>query len=106
VASGQEATSSAPPSPDQDNPAALSWALTWEIEQGLVDEAGEPELPDESFVYSVEEERAEEERRRLLWSHPWTRRVLISRGRIPPPSLPPEIRPTRLRGGVAIKMIR
>ena len=77
----------------------LSWSLTWEIEQGLVDDAGEPELPDERFVHSAEEARAEEERRRLLWSNPQASRILKRQGFIPPPSPPPEICSTRLRGG-------
>jgi len=98
AASSQDVTFSAPLSLAIDNPATLSWTLTWGMEQELVDDAGEPELPDEGFVYSAKEARAEEERRRLLWSNPQASRILRRRGFIPPPSPPPEICSTRLRG--------
>ena len=91
-------TFSSPLSVALDNPATLSWSLTWEIEQGLVDDAGEPELPDERIIYSAEEARAEEQRRRLLWSNPQASKILRRKGFIPPPSPPPEICSTRLRG--------
>ena len=98
AASSQCVTFSAPLYLALDNPATLPWCLTWEIEQSLADDAGEPELPDESTVYSVEEARAEEQRRRLLWSNPRASKILKRRGFIPPPSPPPEICSTRLRG--------
>jgi hypothetical protein len=98
AASSQGVTFSSPLSLTLDNQATLSWSLAWEIEQGLVDDAGEPELPDERIVYSAKETRAEEQRRRLLWSNPRTSKILKRRGFIPPPSPPPEICSTRLRG--------
>lgn len=98
AASSQDVTSSAPLSLALDNPETLSWSLTCEIEQGLVDDAGEPELPDEGFVYSAEEAQAEEGRRRLLWSNPTASKILKRQGFIPPPPSPPETCSTRLRG--------
>ena len=98
AASSQGATFSSPLPLTQDNPVNLSWSLTWEIEQSLVDDAGEPELPDDRIVYSAEEARAEEQRRRLLWSNPRASKILRRQGFIPPPSPPPEICSTRLRG--------
>jgi hypothetical protein len=98
ASSSDVTTPSAPLSLALDNPASLSWSLVWEIEQGLVDDAGEPELPNESFVYSAEEAQAEEERRRLLWSNPRASKILKRQGFIPPRSPPPEICSTRLRG--------
>lgn len=97
-------TSFATPSLTLDNPATSSYSLTWELEQGIVDDAGEPELPDEGFYYSVEQEKEEEERRRLLWSSPGARKILKSLGRVPPPSPPPETCSTRLRGTKANKV--
>lgn len=96
--SSQGVTFSSPLSLALDDQATLPWSLAWEIEQKLVDDAGEPELPDERVVYSAEEARAEEQRRRLLWSNPQASKILKRQGFIPPPSPPPEICSTRLRG--------
>ena len=103
AAPSQGVTFSSPLPVTLDNPACLSWGLTWEIEQGIVDDAGEPELPDERIVYSEVEARAEEQRRRLLWSNPQTSKLLRRLGFIPPPSPPPEICSTRLRGTIRNK---
>jgi len=101
AASSQSVTFSAPLSLALDDPATLPWR--WETEQSLVDDAGEPELPDKIIVYSAEEARAEEQRRRLLWSNPRASKILKRRGFIPPPSPPPEICSTRLRGASSDK---
>lgn len=101
--SSQDITFSSPLSLALNNPVTLSWSLTWEFEQGLVDDAGEPELPDESFVYSAEVARAEKERRRLLWSNPQASKILKRQGFIPPPTPPPETCSARLRGSISDK---
>ena len=98
AAPNQGVTFSSPVPLTPDNSVNLPWSLKWEIEQSLVDDAGEPELPDERIVYSAEEARAEEKRRRLLWSNPSASKILKRQGYIPPPSPPPEICSTRLRG--------